>query len=101
MEDMAVAPSESRVTRNLPRKDYLALNNGLERLISPSPDLEQRTVSDTAEYDECEGPLPSESVSQVSSGCPTMLTSGSNELRLSTDSGVIESTIKRRKIYTS
>jgi hypothetical protein len=41
MKDMAVAPGESRVTRNIPRKDYLALNNGLDRLISPSsPDLE-------------------------------------------------------------
>jgi len=99
---MAVAPGESRVTRNLPRKDYLALNNGLDRLISPSsPDLEQRTVLDTAEYDDSEGPLPSESVSQVSSGCPTVPTSGSEELRLSEDPSVVESTTKRRKIHTS
>lgn len=99
---MAVALVESRVTRNLPRKDYLALNNGLDRSISPSsPALEQSTVSDTAEYDDCEGPLPSESVSQVSSGCPTVLTSGSEELRLSADPSVVESATKRRKIHTS
>ncbi len=46
LEDMALAPGEPRVTRNLPRKDYLALNNGLDTLISPSsPDLEQSVVS--------------------------------------------------------
>src|SRR4051812_38315012 len=102
MEDVAVDPRESRVTRNLPRKDYLALNNGLDRLISPcSPDLEQRSVSDTAEYDDSEGPLPSESVSQVSSGCPTVLTLGSEELSVSANPSVVESATKRRKTHTS
>jgi hypothetical protein len=47
VEDMAVAPGESRVTCNLPRKDYLALNNGHDRLIlSSSSDAEQSLISD-------------------------------------------------------
>ncbi|KIW35865.1 uncharacterized protein PV06_11811, partial [Exophiala oligosperma] len=99
---MAVALGEFRVTRNLPRKDYLALNNGLDRSISPcSPVLEQSTVSDTAEYDDGEGPLPAESVSQVSGGFPTVLTSESEELCLSTGPSVVESAMKRRKMHTS
>jgi hypothetical protein len=101
-EDMAVAPGESRVTRNLPRKDYLALNNGLDRLISPSSlDLEQSAVSDTTGYDDCEGLLPSESVSQVSSGCSSVLTSEPEELGLSAGPSAVESAAKKRKIHTS
>lgn len=101
-EDMAVAPGESRVTRNLPRKDYLALNNGLDTLILPSsPDLEQSVVSGTTGCDDCEGPLPSESVSQVSSGHSTVVTSDSEERHLSVGPTVDESAAKRRKVHTS
>ncbi|KAJ9650084.1 hypothetical protein H2198_010598 [Neophaeococcomyces mojaviensis] len=83
LEDMAVAPGESRVTRNLPRKDCLALNNGLDRLISSSSsDVEQSLISDLTEYDDWGGPLPSESVSQVSSGCSTILLSDSEAKEL-------------------
>ena len=99
---MAVALGESRVTRNLPRKDYLALNNGLDTLISPfSPDLEQSVVSDTTGCDDCEEPLPSESVSQVSSGYSMALTSDSEELLLSIGPTAAESAAKRRKVHTS
>ncbi|KIX00023.1 uncharacterized protein Z518_10950 [Rhinocladiella mackenziei CBS 650.93] len=99
---MAVALGDFRVTRNLPRKDYLALNNGLDRSLSPSsPVLEQSTVSDTQEYDDGEGPLPAESVSQVSGGFATVLTSESEELCLSTGPSVVESAAKRRKMHTS
>jgi hypothetical protein len=55
-----------------------------------SPDLGQSIVSDAAKFDDSEGVPPSESVSQVSSSCLTVLTSGSEKFHLSSGSNVVE-----------
>lgn len=64
-----------RNTRNIPRRDYVALNNGLNALVSTPPldvphDDESREPSDTINSVESNSLTPFESASQVSTSSP-------------------------------
>lgn len=99
---MALFEREPRATRNLPRRDYVALNNGLN---GPMPTtLQEATTYPTAEmadHEGSEGPLPSESVSQVSGSYSSIPTSSAENISRSTTSSIVEPLAKRRRVHTS
>jgi len=77
----------SRNTRNVPRRDYVALNNGLNTFVSTLPldilhDDESRQPPDTIDSVESNSPTPFESASQVSTS--SLLRAQSSELSTGT-----------------
>ncbi|KAK5309366.1 hypothetical protein LTR70_010355, partial [Exophiala xenobiotica] len=95
---MASAALGSRSIRNLPRKDYVALNSGVEKVsASVLPDRDASDTIEVAYSGDSESPLPSESVSQVSSIVSAGLTTHSERSDRSTPPTTSESAAKRRK----
>lgn len=104
MLPMVLSP---RTTRNVARRDYVALNNGVE-VAGPSCPTDNIVMThagksiDTIELIQSDGPSPSESASQVSRSPSTSLGSSSEVSSISTASSVplvLSSTAKKEKAH--
>jgi len=88
-----------RNTRNVPRRDYQALNNGIDSLLPPQPDEELQDYPSGIDSTLSDDPLPFESASQALGSSPP-----ASNLEASTVSGFTtasEAPSRKDRSYTS
>ena len=86
-------------TRNVPRRDYHALNNGIDSLLPPQPDEELQDYPSGIDSTLSDDPLPFESASQALGSSPP-----ASNLEASTVSGFTtasEAPSRKDRSYTS